>query len=129
MVKRKSPVLFDKEEQDDLSFGFSELADISYTKAENDSTFFISFIQHLKNFCRLSWKGIRTSQRHSFGAEPIDVKSLKTAAQQKVPDGLKRLLVLRATGSNHAFLGYRQGNIFQVLFIEYEFGDIYNHGH
>lgn len=44
-----------------------------------------------------------------------------------VPSGLGKLLVLRATGNNHAFLGYRDGNVFQVLFIEYHFGDIYNH--
>ena len=45
-----------------------------------------------------------------------------------VPSGLTKLLVLRATGNNHAFLGYRDGSVFQVLFIEYKFGDIYNHG-
>ena len=27
-----------------------------------------------------------------------------------------------------SFLGYRDGSVFQVLFIEYKFGDIYNHG-
>ena len=32
------------------------------------------------------------------------------------------------SGNNHAFLGYRDGSVFQVLFIEYKFGDIYNHG-
>ena len=33
-----------------------------------------------------------------------------------------------ATGDNHVFLGYRQQNTFEVIFIEYNFGDIYTHG-
>ncbi len=35
---------------------------------------------------------------------------------------------MRATGDNHAFLGHRIGNVFNVIFIEHEFGDVYNHG-
>jgi hypothetical protein len=111
-----------------LFFGFAELINISYTNAENDSKFFINFLQHMQKFCQLSWRGVRTSQKHGFGAEPIDVKFLSAKARQQVPKGLDRLLVLRATGNNHSFLGYRTGNVFQVLFIEYEFGDIYSHG-
>lgn len=34
---------------------------------------------------------------------------------------------LRATGDNHSFLGYRTEDVFQILFIEYQFGDIYQH--
>lgn len=128
MVKKKTPLLPNKEESETLSFGFAELINISYTNAVNDSKFFINYLQHLQKFCQLSWKGIRTSQRHSFGAELIDVKSLSAKAQQQIPSGLDKLLVLRATGNNHSFLGYRKGNVFQVIFIEYEFGDIYYHG-
>ncbi|MBQ9212623.1 MAG: hypothetical protein IJ150_01610 [Bacteroidales bacterium] len=128
MVKKRIPELPKKEEVEKISFGFAELIDVSYSNAENDSKFFIAFLQHLQKFCKLTWKGIRTSQRHSFGAEPIDVQSLTAKAQQNVPKGLKKLLVLRATGNNHSFLGYRDGNVFQVIFIEYKFGDIYPHG-
>ena len=128
MVKKKYPILPNTEDNEALSFGFAELINISFTNAANDSKFFINYLQHLQKFCQLSWKGIRTSQRHSFGAEPIDVKSLSAKAQQHIPSGLDKLLVLRATGNNHSFLGYRKSNVFQVLFIEYEFGDIYSHG-
>ena len=61
----------------------------------------------------------------SFGFKDVrDISYVKA----KNPSGLTKLLVLRATGNNHAFLGYRDGSVFQVLFIEYKFGDIYNHG-
>ena len=38
------------------------------------------------------------------------------------------MLHYRATGDNHVFLGYRDNNVFQVIFIEYQFGDVYVHG-
>lgn len=37
-------------------------------------------------------------------------------------------MVFRATGDNHVFLGYHQKDTFEVIFIEYSFGDIYTHG-
>lgn len=33
------------------------------------------------------------------------------AAQVHVPIGMASLLVFRATGDNHVFLGYREGNV------------------
>ena len=128
MVKKKTPTLPSvKKEPEVLSFGFDELTDISYTDASNDSEFFVSFIQRMRKYCLLSWSGIRTAQRHSFGTESIEVKFLNEGARNRVPSQLNKLLVLRASGDNHAFLGYRKGNVFQVLFIEYRIGDIYQH--
>ncbi len=68
-----------------------------------------------------------TSQRHGFGKEFIEVSSLKISAQNLLSEDVKKLMVLRSKGDNHPFLGIREGNIFQVLFIEYQFGDIYTH--
>lgn len=128
MVKKKTPPPpAIKGEPEALSFGFDELTDISYTDASKDSEFFISLLQRMKKYCQLSWSGIRTAQRHGFGTESIEVKSLNEGARNRIPSQLNKLLVLRATGNNHAFLGYRKGNVFQVLFIEYQFGDIYKH--
>ena len=76
----------------------------------------------------MTWDEIRTTQRHGFGSETIGVTKLSRKALQRVPFGLRKLIVLRATGDNRVFLGYRDGNMFQILFIEYRFGDIYVHG-
>lgn len=111
-----------------VSFGFSEIRDVSFIKARNDSKFFIDYIHHLKSFCNMTWDEIRTTQRHGFGSETIGVNNLTRNALRHVPFGLRKLIVLRATGNNHVFLGYRDGDMFQVLFIEYRFGDIYKHG-
>ena len=118
MVKKRTPVVLTKDNQESLSFGFDELSDVSYVKASNDSDFFVSFLQRLKKYCQLSWSGIRTAQRHGFGTESIDVGSLNEGARSRVPSQLKKLLVLRITGDNHTFLGYRKGNTFQVLSFE-----------
>lgn len=128
MIKKRPLVAVVSEPRNSLSFGFKDLRDISYVKAKNDSVYFVDFIQHLRKFSALNWNDVRTTQRHGLGTESIEVECLKEGAKAMVPSGLTKLLVLRATGNNHAFLGYRDGSVFQVLFIEYKFGDIYNHG-
>jgi len=127
MIKKRTPSIVIPESRNSLSFGFKDLRDVSYVKANNDSGYFVDFIQHLRKFCSLNWNDVRTTQRYGLGTESIDVSSLKEGVKKLVPSGLTKLLVLRATGNNHAFLGYRDGSVFQVLFIEYRFGDIYNH--
>lgn len=108
-------------------FGFSQLKNISFVDANNDSLFFIEYLQRLSKLSSLVWEDLYTSSRHSFGTETMDVASLNITARNLVPSSMSKLLVLRATGSNHVFLGYREENVFQVLFIEYKFGDIYKH--
>lgn len=110
-----------------VSFGFSSLCSYSYPAGEKDGVFFINFLARLKKLCNVDWNTINVSGRHSFGTEKMMVKNMTQSAQQLVPAGMTSLTVLRATGDNHAFLGYRDGNIFQVIFIEYCFGDVYKH--
>lgn len=111
-----------------VAFNFSELRTISYSDAKRDGAFFINFIGRLKKLCSLDWNTINRSERHSFGTETMSVSKLTKAAQEKAPSGVDSFKVFRATGNNHVFLGYREENIFYVVFIEYNFGDIYNHG-
>lgn len=108
-------------------FSFSELKTISYTDAKKDGSFFIKFLARLSKLCSLDWDTINRSSRHGFGTEPMPISSLSIAAQGKAPSGVNSLQVFRATGDDHAFLGYKEGNVFYVVFIEYRFGDIYNH--
>lgn len=115
--------------QERIVFGFSELRSYSYVDSRNDSDFFISFLGRLKKLSSIDWNTVNTSARHSFGMEKMEVCNMTQAAQTHVPEGMSSLLVFRATGDNHIFLGYREGNTFQVIFIEYQFGDVYSHSH
>ena len=118
----------DKPKPLNIVFGFSQLQEYSYTNAKNDSAFFIDFLGRLKKFSGLDWNTVWTTNRHSFGSELISCTRLHPTARNLVPSEVDKLIVLRAKGDNHPFLGIREGNTFQVLFIEYQFGDIYNHG-
>lgn len=113
--------------KDKIVFGFSELRQYSYVDSNNDSGFFIAFLDRLKKLSSIDWNTANVSACHSFGFEKMDVFFMTRSAQNYVPEGMSSLLVFRATGDNHVFLGYREGNIFQVIFVEYQFGDVYSH--
>ena len=83
----------------------------------------------MKKLGGIDWNTVNTSGRHSFGTEKMKVSDLTTSARQLVPAGVDSLIVLRATGNNHVFLGTRDENVFNVIFIEYQFGDVYKHNH
>ena len=112
-----------------LVFSFEELRSFSYIKAEKDGEFFIKFLERMKKLGGIDWNTVNTSGRHSFGTEKMKVSDLTTSARQLVPAGVDSLIVLRATGNNHVFLGTRDENVFNVIFIEYQFGDVYKHNH
>lgn len=115
--------------QQPIVFNFSELQPFSYVEGKKDGTFFIKFLERLQKLSGLIWNCINGSARHSFGTEKLYVKDLTKAAENLVPKGMSSLTVFRATGDNHSFLGYRDANdVFKVIFIEYNFGDVYSHG-
>ena len=117
------------EKEENVCFGFSDLQELSYCEAENDSKFFITFLSRLKKYCELTWQQIYSTHKHGIGgSETLQINELSAKARNKIPAGIDKLLVLRTDGANHPFLGYRKGNVFQVVFIEYTFGDIYFHG-
>lgn len=73
----------------------------------------------------MDWNTVGVSQRHSFGCEKIPVTAIKK--DLKLTREVTFLLAFRATGDNHVFLGFRDGNVFHVVYIESQFGDIYDH--
>lgn len=124
-IKTEEPKEWPVREKNGISFSFEFLQDASYTKC-HDSGFFIKFLSRLKSLCQLGWNEINRSYKHSFGYEKIPVSCLKSGLA--LTKDIDYLFVFRATGDNHAFLGFREGNVFMVVFIESEFGDIYDHG-
>ena len=84
-------------------------------------------MERLKKLSELGWEEIRKSQRHSFGMEKIPVKSIRPQCPAFITPDVKELEVFRATGNNKVFLGIQQENIFHVIFIEANFGDVYTH--
>ena len=118
-----------KQKSDNLVFDFAELRPFSYVEAKREGDFFIKFLERLKKLGSLDWNTVNASNRHSFGGEKMKSNDLTPSAKQHLPAGINSLTVLRATGDNHAFLGIRDENVFRVIFIEYQFGDVYKHSH
>ncbi|MCC8114125.1 MAG: hypothetical protein LIP03_09075 [Bacteroidales bacterium] len=122
----KKPVEKITPQYENVVFSFKYLQPVSYTECR-DLSFFISWVNRLNKYSQLTWTDLYTSQRHSFGTENIPIHSLKR--QPNLPKDFEAdsLIALRATGSNHPMLGFRENNIYHVVFLESQFGDIYNH--
>lgn len=108
-----------------LVFGFQYLHHHSWTDCKNVD-FFKEFIARLQKFSQLTWQALYQAPRHGLGTEKMPLSSMKPLIQG-LPEGIDNLLVLRATGNNHPFLGFRVADTFEVVFIESEFGDVYEH--
>ena len=93
-----------------------------------DASFFRDFLFRLGKLSELGWKGIATSNKHSYGVEyiPIDRFIPQKHPPCITPD-VDKLCVFRANGDNRAFAGIRIDNIFEVIYIEAQINDLYNH--
>ena len=106
-------------------FSFKYLTNVSIKNCR-DGSFFSEFLLRLKKLSELGWKGIATSDRHSFGMEKITQESIKHAIPSSITPEVP-LFAFRATGNNLPFVGFLEGKVFHIVFIETEFGDIYDH--
>lgn len=106
-------------------FSFRHLQHASFTDCK-EVTFFQNFMKRLKNLSELGWNGINASQRHSYGMEKLPQNIIKPQLPTIITPEVQ-LFAFRATGNNLPFVGFREGKIFHIVFIETSFGDIYNH--
>lgn len=111
-------------------FSFRYLRPVSIDKCKNPE-FFLRFLLRLKKLSELGWSEIRRSRRHLYGLEPIPRNCFKPDLKcigEILTDDVEKLHVFRVDSDNHPFVGLQIGKIFYVIFIEAEFGDIYDHG-
>lgn len=73
----------------------------------------------------LQWSELRTHDRHGLGAEKLPCDKIKPI----IPTRFKNdhYLVYRHL-ENHAVVGFLAADVFYVLWIEKEYGDLYDHG-
>jgi hypothetical protein len=82
-------------------------------------------LDKLRRLSALSWKDIRQQNRHHLGSEIIDRRSIRAAIPSFLTEDVK-LLAFRAF-DKAAMVGYRNGRIFHVLWVDRTF-TLYNHG-
>lgn len=97
------------------------------TVPNGDYKFYSDFVERLKKISSLTWNQINVTHRHSFGTEKMPVDQIKPELPRFVTPEITHLLVFRANGDNRPFLGLRSGVVFHIIFIEEQFGDVYNH--
>lgn len=123
-------------EQNKIKIPNKNLIDINYPvfcfkhlqiKPKGDHEFYTNFIIRLQKLCALGWNEIGKSHKHAYGVETLPIEQIKPAIPAFVTPDVKKLTVFRANGDNRPFLGIRNENLFHVIFIEEEFGDVYDH--
>ena len=124
--KKSSVVPADINQLEYPVFSFKYLQDVSI-KDCTDPNFFFKFLMRMKKLSELGWKEIRISQRHAFGMEKIPADQIKPKSAKHLTPDVTEFQVFRAVGDNRPFLGFQTGCIFHVVYIESDFGDIYNH--
>jgi hypothetical protein len=92
-----------------------------------DYDFFFKFLERLQKLAELGWNEIIHSHRHGFGTEKILLDKIKPALPLFITPDVGHFTVFRAGGNNKSFLGIRNGTIFHIVFIEANFGDVYDH--
>lgn len=83
------------------------------------------FMDALLTLSRLSWAQINSAPRHGLGTEKMPADQIKAKIPSCVTDDVN-LLVFRWKGKL-PFVGFRDGRVLNILWIEQKFGDLYDH--
>lgn len=71
-----------------------------------------------------TWKELSAHQRHGLGSEQLSATSIKRSPPEELAQD--KYMALRHEG-NHPFVGYKIGDTFYVLWMEADYGDVYDH--
>ena len=73
----------------------------------------------------LTWRDIKTCDRHGVGTEKISKSSIDAPIPRFITEDVSDFLVFRYNGLN-PMVGYRQRDVFFVLWFDHDF-TLYNH--
>lgn len=89
-----------------------------------ESNEFKELVSHLRTLGNITWQQIQNSYRHGLGSEEIKSAELKVTVPECYGNP-ENVLAFRYSGKK-AFLGIRNGQVLDILFIDPKF-TIYNH--
>ncbi|WP_132047126.1 hypothetical protein [Curtobacterium sp. PhB136] len=95
--------------------------DVEAMTVEQRSAFLIKWAKR----SRFSWTELTLQSKHGLGFEMMPKKQIRPA----VPEALEqsKYMVFRHQ-ENLPFVGFKAGDVFHVLWIESDYGDVYDHG-
>ena len=106
-------------------FSFKYLQKVSFD-GDIKAKFFQDFLLRLKKYSDLGWKQMAVEKRHDYGWEYLSPDRMKHQLPTAITPEVQ-LMVLRSSNDKRAMVGFREWNIFHVIFIEANFNDIYEH--
>lgn len=86
----------------------------------------ISFLERVVGYSNLKWTEIITNYKHTWGSEKLPLKDM-VPDKRHFPENEDSVLALRYAGNNLPFIGRRVASIFEIHWIEKDFGDVYAH--
>lgn len=84
------------------------------------------FLDALFTLSQMTWGQINSAPRHGLGTERMPATQIKARIPPCVTADVN-LLVFRWKGKL-PFVGFRDGRVLHVLWVEQQFGDLYDHG-
>ena len=72
-----------------------------------------------------TWRDLNLHRTHALGYEMLPSEQIKPCAPEALEQD--RYMVFRHEG-NYPFAGFKAGDTFYVLWVETQFGDLYDHG-
>lgn len=84
-----------------------------------------AFLEKWQKRSQMTWKELSQHQRHGLGSEKLPKSAIKPLIPQQFQD-LDRFVVFRHEG-NLPFVGWKNGSVFHVIWIECTYCDVYNH--
>jgi hypothetical protein len=82
-----------------------------------------AFAERICELGKMTWASIQASHKHSFGSEII--KTIKLPKPACIGD--RAILAFRYSGKK-PMVGFRDGRVLNIVWIEQQFGDVYDHG-
>jgi hypothetical protein len=95
-----------------------------YCVSDCDREHQAAFAVALWERARMTWAQITLAQRHGLGTEKIARSALKVSIPSKITPDVD-FIAMRFHG-NAPMVGYRDGRIFQVLWLDHDFS-VYDH--
>lgn len=107
------------DDNDNLVFSFRDLQrDYDFEQACCDDQVRRDLLSSLRRLSRTTWDDLKTRDKKSGGSELINRSEIKASLPSFITDDYEKFIVIRFNSQNSRLIGYRQDNIFYILFID-----------
>jgi hypothetical protein len=110
-----------------FSFEYLVTKNLCDSKDCHNNNLYRDLFIRLQKIDELGWSEVRKSDRHQYGTEKIDVSNFKIDLPNSITPDVTSMIVVRADGKKHVFAGFMRYDIFFIVFIECNFGNLYDH--